>query len=300
MEGVDAVIAASTPGPGIIKKEWVTKMAKNAIVFACANPIPEIWPWEAEEAGAVVTATGRSDFKNQVNNSLGFPAVFRGALDVSAKTITDEMCVAGAYAVAKYAEDKTISEDYIIPTMSETQMFIEEAVAVGMKAIEQGVARKKISKKELEENLKKQRQREVENYEYQKQLERKRAQDKYDEDVRLLEKKNKEKQESLEKSWQLREAHSRVLVAASAYDHQVRQMDGRLFGENSPLDIFLRIRPGMLLDEVDPLNDRAAGRREDTQHLPRFPAVFPRQHENHIVLLDMHSSHGSQSSLDHR
>lgn len=151
MKGADACIAASRPGPGIIKKEWVATMADDAIVFACANPIPEIWPWEAKEAGARITATGRSDFVNQVNNSVGFPAVFRGALDVSANTITDEMCIAAAYAIAEYAERKGISEDYIIPSMSETEMFIEEAVAVGMKAMEQGVARRKISKAELKD-----------------------------------------------------------------------------------------------------------------------------------------------------
>ncbi len=150
MKGADACIAASTPGPGVIKKEWVSQMADDAIVIAAANPIPEIWPWEAEEGGARIVATGRSDFKNQVNNSLGFPAVFRGALDVSAKTISDEMCIAAAFAVAKYAEKKGLSEEYIIPTMEETDMFIEEAVAVGMKAMEQGIARKKLSKSELQ------------------------------------------------------------------------------------------------------------------------------------------------------
>jgi malate dehydrogenase (oxaloacetate-decarboxylating) len=150
MEGADAVIACSRPGPGIIKQEWVTKMADDAIVFACANPIPEIWPWEAEAGGARITATGRSDFKNQVNNSLGFPAVFRGAFDVSAQTITDEMCIAAAYAVAEYAEKKGISEEYIIPTMDETDMYIEESVAVGLKAIEQGIARRKLSRSEIE------------------------------------------------------------------------------------------------------------------------------------------------------
>jgi len=151
MKGADAVLAASTPGPGIIKTEWVKGMADDPIVFAEANPTPEIWPWEAQEGGARVIATGRSDFPNQVNNSVGFPAVFRGALDVSAKTISDEMCTAAAFALAKYAEKKGISENYIIPTMSESDMFIEEAVAVGMKAIEQGIARKKISRKELTE-----------------------------------------------------------------------------------------------------------------------------------------------------
>jgi len=151
MKGADVCIGMSTPGPGIIKKEWVAGMAGDAIVFACANPIPEIWPWEAEEAGARITATGRSDFANQVNNSLGFPAVFRGALDVAAKTITDEMCIAAAYAVAEYAEQKGLHEKYIIPTMEETEMYVHEAVAVGMKAIEQGVARKKLSRRELME-----------------------------------------------------------------------------------------------------------------------------------------------------
>ena len=116
-------------------------MAKDAIVFAEANPIPEIWPWEAKEAGARVVATGRSDFPNQVNNSLGFPGIFRGALDVRARTITDEMCIAAARELAKVAEDKGIHEDYIIPNMDEWEVFPREAVAVGSMAIKQGVAR---------------------------------------------------------------------------------------------------------------------------------------------------------------
>ena len=116
-------------------------MAPDAIVFAEANPIPEIWPWEAKEAGARIVATGRSDFPNQVNNSLGFPGIFRGALDVRAKTITDEMCIAAARELAKVAEDKGIHEEYIIPNMDEWEVFPREAVAVGTKAIEQGVAR---------------------------------------------------------------------------------------------------------------------------------------------------------------
>ena len=100
-KGVDAVVAASKPGPGTIKKEWVKTMATNSIIFACANPIPEIWPWDAEEAGARIVATGRSDFPNQVNNSLGFPGIFRGVLDVKAKTITDDMCIAAAQELGK-------------------------------------------------------------------------------------------------------------------------------------------------------------------------------------------------------
>lgn len=146
MKGADVCIALSQSGPGVIKKEWVAGMADDSIVFACANPVPEIWPWEAKEAGARITATGRSDFVNQVNNSLGFPAVFRGALDVSAETITDEMCIVAAYAIAEYAEREGINEDCIIPTMDATDMYIEEAVLVGMKAIEQGIARKKLSR----------------------------------------------------------------------------------------------------------------------------------------------------------
>jgi len=145
----DVLVCCSTPGPGTIKPEWIKTMAKDAIVFAEANPIPEIWPWEAKEAGARVVATGRSDFPNQVNNSLGFPGIFRGALDVRAKTITDEMCIAAARELAKVAEDKGITEEYIIPNMDEWEVFPREAVAVGMKAIEQGVARFKFTPAEL-------------------------------------------------------------------------------------------------------------------------------------------------------
>ncbi len=151
MKGVDVVIGVSRPGPGVIKKEWIKLMNDNPVVFAEANPVPEIWPWEAKEAGARVVATGRSDFPNQINNSLGFPAVFRGALTVRAKKITDEMCIAAAYALAKYVEDSgKLSEDYIIPTMEETEAYVREAIAVAEKAIEQGVARRKISRSELE------------------------------------------------------------------------------------------------------------------------------------------------------
>ncbi|MGD0782781.1 MAG: NADP-dependent malic enzyme [Candidatus Aminicenantales bacterium] len=148
IKGADVLIAASTPGPGTIKPEWIKTMAPNSIVFAEANPIPEIWPWEAKEAGARIVATGRSDFPNQVNNSLGFPGIFRGALDVRAKTITDEMCIAAAMELAKVAEDKGIHEEYIVPNMDEWEVFPREAVAVGSKAIEQGVARFKFTAEE--------------------------------------------------------------------------------------------------------------------------------------------------------
>jgi malate dehydrogenase (oxaloacetate-decarboxylating) len=147
--GADVLIALSKSGPDVIQKDWIAKMADHAIVFVCANPIPEIWPWEAKEAGARVVATGRSDFPNQVNNSIGFPAIFRGTLDVMARTITDEMCLAAAYELARCAEDKGLSEDYLLPTMDEWEVFPREAVAVAKKAMEQGVARLHLTEKEL-------------------------------------------------------------------------------------------------------------------------------------------------------
>ncbi len=141
--GADVVIALSTPGPDTLKAEWIKAMAKDAIVFACANPIPEIWPWEARAAGAAVVATGRSDFPNQVNNSLGFPGIFRGTLDVRARTITDEMCLAAAHALADMAAEKSLNPDYILPNMDEWDVFPREAAAVAVKAVEQGLARVK-------------------------------------------------------------------------------------------------------------------------------------------------------------
>jgi malate dehydrogenase (oxaloacetate-decarboxylating) len=140
MKGADVVIALSKSGPGVLHPEWVSAMAKDAIVFACANPVPEIWPWEAIEAGAAVVATGRSDFPNQVNNSLGFPGIFRGALDVRARTITDEMCYAAAEAMASQVEE-CLRPDFILPTMDDWEVFPREAAAVAMKAQEQGIAR---------------------------------------------------------------------------------------------------------------------------------------------------------------
>jgi malate dehydrogenase (oxaloacetate-decarboxylating) len=140
MQGVDVVIALSRPGPGTILPEWVAEMNRDAIVFACANPVPEIWPWEARDAGAAIIATGRSDFPNQVNNSLGFPGIFRGALDVRATTITDEMCYAAAEALADHIGE-ALDDEHILPSMDDWEVFPREAAAVAMKAQEQGVAR---------------------------------------------------------------------------------------------------------------------------------------------------------------
>ena len=139
MAAADVVVALARPGPGVILPEWVKTMAEDPIVFACANPVPEIWPWEAMEAGAAIVATGRSDFPNQVNNSLGFPGIFRGALDVRASTITDEMCFAAAEALADHVGAK-LGPEHILPTMEDWQVFPREAAAVASKAIEQGVA----------------------------------------------------------------------------------------------------------------------------------------------------------------
>jgi malate dehydrogenase (oxaloacetate-decarboxylating) len=139
MKGADVVIALSKSGPGVLLPEWVKGMAKDGILFACANPVPEIWPWEAKEAGAAVVATGRSDFPNQVNNSLGFPGIFRGTLDVRARTITDEMCFAAAQALANHVGDK-LDADHILPDMDDWEVFPREAAAVAMKAQEQDLA----------------------------------------------------------------------------------------------------------------------------------------------------------------
>jgi malate dehydrogenase (oxaloacetate-decarboxylating) len=153
LRGADVVIAASKPGPGVIKKECVAEMNKDPIVFAEANPIPEIWPWEAKEAGARIVATGRGDFPNQINNSLGFPAVFRGVLTVRARKMTDEMFYAAAEAIAKYTEETGIHEDRIIGTMEEAELYVREAMAVAEKAMELGYARRKLSRSELEAEI---------------------------------------------------------------------------------------------------------------------------------------------------
>jgi len=149
MRGADLCIAASKPGPGTILPEWVSGMADDAILFACANPVPEIWPWEAKEAGARIVGTGRSDFPNQINNSLGFPGIFRGVLDVRATTITDEMAIAAARELALCAEEGGLDEEHLVPTMDDWEVFPREAAAVGVKAQEQGVARLVLSREEL-------------------------------------------------------------------------------------------------------------------------------------------------------
>lgn len=143
MTDADVLIALSTPGPGVVKKKSVSLMADKSIVFTCANPVPEIYPYAAKEAGAYIVATGRGDFPNQVNNSLGFPGILKGALLVKATKVTDNMAIAAAKALAEFAEEREngISENNIIATMDEAGVFPHEAAAVAMQAIEDGVAR---------------------------------------------------------------------------------------------------------------------------------------------------------------
>jgi len=149
MRGADVCIAASRPGPNAVLPEWVATMAEEAIVFSLANPIPEIWPWEAKEAGARVVGTSRGDLENQINNSLVFPGVFRGVLDVRARTITDEMAIAAAEELACWQQERGLDEEHIVPTIDNWQVFPREAAAVGVKAQEQGLARVTLSYEEL-------------------------------------------------------------------------------------------------------------------------------------------------------
>jgi malate dehydrogenase (oxaloacetate-decarboxylating) len=140
-EDADVCIAFSATGPDIIQPQWVSRMAKNAIVFACANPVPEIWPELAKKAGARIVATGRSDFENQLNNSLVFPGLFRGVLDSGASKITDQMVYAAALALAEYAESKGLSDGYILPSMEDWKLAAVVATATAMQAKEEGIAR---------------------------------------------------------------------------------------------------------------------------------------------------------------
>jgi malate dehydrogenase (oxaloacetate-decarboxylating) len=152
LRGADVCIAFSQPDPDTVRPEWIKHMNRDPIVFACANPVPEIWPWVAKEAGARIIGTGRSDFPNQVNNSLGFPGIFRGVLDVRARTISDGMAMAAAEALASFAEARGIDEDNILPRMDEWEVFPKTAVATAMKAQEEGLARVSVSPQALYEN----------------------------------------------------------------------------------------------------------------------------------------------------
>lgn len=139
MRGADVMIGVSAPG--IISKDMVASMNEKSIVFPMANPIPEIMPNIAKEAGAYVVGTGRSDFPNQINNVLAFPGIFRGALDVRAKDINEEMKIAAAYAIASLVSDDELTTDYIIPSALNKGVGAVTAAAVAKAAKESGVAR---------------------------------------------------------------------------------------------------------------------------------------------------------------
>ena len=148
MKDADVLISLSKPGPCEVKPQWINVMAKKSIVFTCANPVPEIYPYAAKEAGAFIVATGRGDFPNQVNNSLGFPGILKGALLVRAKKVTDNMAIAAAHSLADFAEKRGINPDNIISTMEETGVFPHEAADVAMQAIKDRVARLTITREE--------------------------------------------------------------------------------------------------------------------------------------------------------
>ncbi|HPG64423.1 MAG TPA: malic enzyme-like NAD(P)-binding protein, partial [Saccharofermentans sp.] len=137
--GADVFIGVSAPG--VLTADMVATMGKDPIVFACANPVPEILPDEAKKAGVAVMATGRSDFPNQVNNVLAFPGIFRGALDVRASDINDEMKLAAAYAIAGIVSDSELRPDYILPDAFDPRVGKAVAAAVAEAARKSGVAR---------------------------------------------------------------------------------------------------------------------------------------------------------------
>ncbi|MDO5336413.1 MAG: malic enzyme-like NAD(P)-binding protein [Eubacteriales bacterium] len=139
IRGADVFIGVSAPGT--LTGEMVRTMAKDPVIFACANPTPEIFPEEAKEAGAAVVSTGRSDYPNQVNNVLCFPGLFRGALDVRASDINDEMKIAAAYAIAGLVSDEELRADYILPAAFDPRVKDAVASAVAQAARKSGVAR---------------------------------------------------------------------------------------------------------------------------------------------------------------
>ena len=140
LRGADVCVAFARSDPKLVDPMWIRGMARDAIVFACANPEPEIWPWDAKAAGARIVATGRSDLPNQLNNSLVFPAIFRGTLDARAITISDDMALAAAIELARCAEEYGLKEDAILPGMSDWQIVPRIATATALKAQELGLA----------------------------------------------------------------------------------------------------------------------------------------------------------------
>ncbi|NLY53882.1 MAG: NAD-dependent malic enzyme [Firmicutes bacterium] len=151
LKGADIFLGVSMPGA--VTKEMIASMAKDAIVFAMANPIPEIYPDEAKEAGATVVGTGRSDFPNQINNVLVFPGVFRGALEVRATDINEEMKIAAAHAIANLIQPEELTPDYCIPGVFDKRVAAHVACEVAKKAMETKVARIEIDPEALKEAM---------------------------------------------------------------------------------------------------------------------------------------------------
>ena len=139
IKGADVFIGVSAPG--VLTTDMVKTMAKDAVIFACANPTPEIFPDDAKAGGAKVIATGRSDFPNQINNVLAFPGVFRGTFDVRASDINDAMKIAAAEALSSLITDEELAPDYIIPKAFDKRVGPAVAKAVAQAARDTGVAR---------------------------------------------------------------------------------------------------------------------------------------------------------------
>jgi malate dehydrogenase (oxaloacetate-decarboxylating) len=152
IKGADVFIGVSVAGA--LTKEMVASMNPNSIIFAMANPVPEIMPDEAKEAGAMVIGTGRSDFPNQVNNVLAFPGIFRGALDVRATHINEKMKVAAVEAIANLISEEELNADYVIPGPFDPRVAPAVAAAVAKAAMETGVARLKVDPEEIKEKTK--------------------------------------------------------------------------------------------------------------------------------------------------
>ncbi|GAW94251.1 NAD(P)-dependent malic enzyme [Calderihabitans maritimus] len=153
LKGADVFIGVS--GPNLLTQDMVRSMAKNAIVMAMANPVPEIMPDLAKEAGAAVVCTGRSDFPNQVNNVLAFPGIFRGALDVRATDINEEMKVAAAYAIAGLISDEELDREYVIPKAFDPRVAPAVAAAVAEAAMKSGVAQIQVEPEKIAERTRK-------------------------------------------------------------------------------------------------------------------------------------------------
>ncbi|WP_077615525.1 NAD(P)-dependent malic enzyme [Caenibacillus caldisaponilyticus] len=153
IKGMDVFIGVSVAGA--LNKDMIRSMNDDPIIFAMANPVPEIMPEEAKEAGAKVIGTGRSDYPNQINNVLAFPGIFRGALDVNATHINEEMKVAAVYAIAGLVSDEELRDDYVIPAPFDPRVAPSVAASVAKAAMETGVARKQVNPEDIAEKTRK-------------------------------------------------------------------------------------------------------------------------------------------------